>query len=173
MVVIFGWGGGNTKDMGEVAPTTCPKCHNQVYLHHVRSDKEFSLYFIPLANYGGSEYLLCPICRNGIQVKPGQGTAIASMGSATRLFRRGGLPADAYQAQVAKFWAQTGLDPNGRQVLHASPTIPAPATVGPDAAPGAGGPSIAEQVTRLGQLKAEGVLTEEEFSAAKRKLLGS
>ncbi len=173
MVVIFGWGGGKTKDMGEVAPTTCPKCHNQVYLHHVSSDKEFSLYFIPLANYGSSEYLLCPICRNGLQVTPANRSAVTSMGSATRLFRRGGLPAATYQAQVAKFWSQMGVDANGRQFLQATPTIPAPVTVGPDAAPAAGGPSIAEQVTRLGQLKAEGVLTEEEFSAAKRKLLGS
>ena len=87
MVVIFGWGGGKTKDMGEIAPTTCPKCHNQVYLHHVSSDKEFSLYFIPLANYGSSEYLLCPICRNGLQVTPAGRSAVTSMGSATRLFR--------------------------------------------------------------------------------------
>ena len=173
MVVIFGWGGGKTKDMGEVAPTTCPKCHNQVYLHHVSSDKEFSLYFIPLANYGASEYLLCPICRNGLQVTPANRGAVTSMGSATRLFRRGGLPAATYQAQVSKFWAQMGVDANGRQFLQATPTIPAPVTVGPDAAPAADGTSIAEQVTRLGQLKAEGVLTEEEFSAAKRKLLGS
>jgi len=173
MVVIFGWGGGKTKDMGEIAPTTCPKCHNQVYLHHVSSDKEFSLYFIPLANYGSSEYLLCPICRNGIQVKPANRHAITAMGSATRLFRRGGLPAATYQAQVAKFWAQMGTDASGRQVLQAAPTIPAPVTVGPDAASGAGAPSIAEQVGRLGELKAAGVLTEEEFAAAKAKLLGS
>src|SRR6476659_2981256 len=124
--------------MGEVAPTTCPKCHNQVYLHHVSSDKEFSLYFIPLANYGASEYLLCPICRNGLQVTPANRSAVTSMGSATRLFRRGGLPAATYQAQVAKFWSQMGVDANGRQFLQAAPTIPAPVTVGPDAASGAG-----------------------------------
>jgi hypothetical protein len=173
VVVIFGWGGGKTKDMGEVAPTTCPKCHNQVYLHHVSSDKEFSLYFIPLANYGASEYLLCPICRNGIQVTPANRQAVTSMGSATRLFRRGGLPAPTYQAQVAKFWAQMGVDASGRQVLQAAPTIPPPVTVGPDAAPAASGPALAEQLAQLGQLRDDGVLTDDEFAAQKRRLLGS
>ena len=171
MVVIMGWGGGNTKDMGEIAPTTCPKCHNHVFLHHVSSDKQFSLYFIPLANYGATEYLLCPICKNGLQVKPTQRQALTSMGSATRLYRRGGLPAATYQAQVAKFWATIGVDPNGAQVLQAAPTIPPPATAGPDAAPATGGPPLAEQLAQLGQLRDEGVLTEEEFAAAKRRLL--
>jgi uncharacterized protein YbaR (Trm112 family) len=173
MVVIMGWGGGNTKDQGEVAPTTCPRCHNQVFLHHVSSDKQFSLYFIPLASYGATEYLLCPICKNGLQVKPEQRQALAAMGSATRLYRRGGLSAEAYQARVARFWAQFGLDPGGAQVLQAAPTIPPPATVGPGAAPAAAGPSLAEQLEQLGQLRADGVLTDDEFAAMKGKLLGS
>ncbi len=172
MVVIFGWGGGKTKDMGEIAPTTCPRCHNQVFLHHVSSDKEFSLYFIPLANYGSSEYLLCPVCRNGIQVKPANRSAINSMGSATRLFRKGGLPVEAYQGQVARFWAQMGVDDDGTQFLQPAPTIPPPATVGPDAA-GAGGASLADQLAQLGKLREQDILTDEEFAAMKRKLLGS
>ena len=172
MVVIMGWGGGNTKDMGEIAPTTCPRCHNQVFLHHVSSDKQFSLYFIPLANYGATEYLLCPICKNGLQVKPEQRSALTAMASATRLYRRGGLAAETYQARVAKFWAQVGLDPGGAQVLQAAPTIPPPATVYPDAAPAPAGPALAEQLAQLGQLRADGVLTDDEFAAMKRKLIG-
>ena len=35
MVLIFGFGSGQPRDLGEVAPTTCPNCHNEVYLHHV------------------------------------------------------------------------------------------------------------------------------------------
>jgi hypothetical protein len=159
--------------MGEIAPTTCPRCHNQVFLHHVSSDKQFSLYFIPLANYGATEYLLCPICKNGLQVKPNNRSAITSMGSATRLYRKGGLPAATYQAQVAKFWAQMGLDPNGTQVLQAAPTIPPPAAVGPDATPAAGGAPLADQLAQLGQLRDDGVLTDEEFATQKRRLLGS
>ena len=171
MVVIFGWGGGNTKDMGEVAPTTCPRCRNQVFLHHVKSDRQFSLYFVPLATYAADEYLLCPICRAGIQVRPEHRQALTSMGSATRVFRRGGLPLETYQGQVARFWSQLGVDPRGAQVLHAAPTIPARASAGPQAATH-DGPTLAEQVARLADLRDDGILTDEEFAAAKRRLLG-
>jgi hypothetical protein len=176
MVVIFGWGGGSTKDLGEVAPTTCPRCRNQVFLHHVRSDKQFSLYFVPLASYGANEYLLCPVCRNGIQVQAANRQAITSMESATRLFRRGGLALESYQGQVARFWAQLGVDAGGAQVLQAAPTIPPPATAGPDAGqtPAPAAPaSLAEQLAGLAQLRADGILTGDEFAAAKRRLLGS
>jgi uncharacterized protein YbaR (Trm112 family) len=175
MVVIFGWGGGNTKDLGEIAPTTCPRCRNQVFLHHVKSDKQISLYFVPLATYAAEEYLLCPVCRAGLQVRPEHRQAVTSMASATRLFRRGGLPMETYQGQVARFWSQLGRDPGGAQLLHGSPTIPAPATAGPQAADGApaAGPSLAEQLAGLARLRDDGVLTEEEFAAAKRRLLGA
>ena len=37
MVIIFGWGRGEAQDRGEVVPTVCPNCHNQVYLHEIQS----------------------------------------------------------------------------------------------------------------------------------------
>jgi hypothetical protein len=40
-------------------------------------------------------------------------------------------------------------------------------------APAAGGGSTIEQLKELGELKAQGILTEEEFAAQKAKLLGS
>jgi len=43
----------------------------------------------------------------------------------------------------------------------------------PQAAPAAGGSSTIEQLNELGELKAQGILTEEEFAAQKAKLLGS
>ena len=43
----------------------------------------------------------------------------------------------------------------------------------PQAAPAAGGGSTIEQLKELGELKAQGILTEEEFAAQKAKLLGS
>ena len=94
MVVIFGWGGGEAKDLGEIAPTTCPQCHNQVFLHHIRSHKEVSLYFVPLANYGSNEYLACPICLSGMQVAKEQRPSVDRMRAMTVRFRRGGVPAD-------------------------------------------------------------------------------
>ncbi|HSE67058.1 MAG TPA: SHOCT domain-containing protein, partial [Gemmatimonadales bacterium] len=42
----------------------------------------------------------------------------------------------------------------------------------PAAAPPAGGQSTIDQLKELGELKAQGILTEEEFAAQKAKLLG-
>jgi hypothetical protein len=49
---------------------------------------------------------------------------------------------------------------------------PAPAPA-PAAAPAAGGSSMIDQLKQLGELKSQGILTEEEFTQQKAKLLGS
>lgn len=51
---------------------------------------------------------------------------------------------------------------------------PQPAAAPPPAAPQAGGAedSVIDQLKQLGELKAQGILTEEEFAAQKAKLLG-
>ena len=43
----------------------------------------------------------------------------------------------------------------------------------PQAAPTGGGASTIDQLKELGELKAQGILTEEEFAAQKAKILGS
>ena len=48
---------------------------------------------------------------------------------------------------------------------------PAPAQE-PAVAPPVGGPSTLDQLKQLGELKEQGVLTDEEFAAQKAKLLG-
>jgi hypothetical protein len=50
---------------------------------------------------------------------------------------------------------------------------PAPAAAPAPAAPAAAGSSTIDQLKELGELKAQGILTEEEFAAQKAKLLGS
>lgn len=49
----------------------------------------------------------------------------------------------------------------------------APAQAPPAAAPPAGGASMLDQLKQLGELKEQGVLTEQEFSEQKAKLLAS
>jgi hypothetical protein len=49
----------------------------------------------------------------------------------------------------------------------------APAPQAPPPAPEAGGQSTIDQLKELGELKAQGILTEEEFAAQKAKLLGA
>jgi hypothetical protein len=48
-----------------------------------------------------------------------------------------------------------------------------PAAPPPPAAPAATGSSVIDQLKQLGELKAQGILTEEEFAAQKAKLLSS
>lgn len=57
-------------------------------------------------------------------------------------------------------WAQ-------QEAPEAAPQAPPP----PAPAPAAGGSSTIDQLKELGELKAQGILTEEEFAAQKAKLL--
>ncbi len=174
MVVIMGWGDSRARDRGEVAPTTCPKCHNDVFMHEVHSEKQFSLYFVPLSSYGGKEYLLCPICHFGLAVEPGHKQAIDNMRAATAVYRRGRVPADQYRATVDSFWATIGRNTRGNQVLRAPASLgvqpAARAAPAPTPQPGPA-PDLAKKLAELGKLHADGVLTEAEFSAAKKRLL--
>jgi Short C-terminal domain len=55
---------------------------------------------------------------------------------------------------------------------QAAPQAAAPAPA-PAAAPAAGGSSMIDQLKQLGELKDQGILTEEEFAQQKAKLLAS
>jgi Short C-terminal domain len=61
-------------------------------------------------------------------------------------------------------WAQQEQEQYAQQAPPPQAAAPAPA---------AGGASTIEQLKELGELKAQGILTEEEFAAQKAKLLGS
>ena len=95
----------------------CPNCHNQVFLHHVRSKKSVRLYFVPVAPYGTDNYLVCPVCSRGLQVSGAQLRYVRSMSAATASFRAGRIPQTRYMAQVEGFWRQVGLNPAGQQPL--------------------------------------------------------
>jgi hypothetical protein len=99
MVLLFGFGPGEAKDLGEVAPVTCPNCHNNVFLRHLQSKEAVRLYFVPVVPYGTDEYLLCPICNRGLQLKDGQQAAVGAMQATTAAFRAGRMAPEAYQAQ--------------------------------------------------------------------------
>jgi hypothetical protein len=203
MVVIFGFGRGKQEDLGEVAPGICPNCHNQVYLHHVRSKKSVRLYFVPVVPYGTDNYLVCPICSRGLNISNTQLPHIRSMSAATASFRAGRLPEAQYMAQVERFWRQLGVNPAGQQLFTpASPGGAAPAPPGPPAPPAQPGsparsaapaqppsparsaapaqppPQAADdegswisQLRRLADLHDQGVLSDIDYEAAKRRVL--
>jgi Short C-terminal domain len=189
MVVIFGFGHDKSEDLGEVALTVCPNCHNQVFLHHVRSRKSVRLYFVPVVPYGTDDYLVCPICSRGLQLSRAQLPHVPSMHTATMSFRAGRLTEARYLAKVEQFWRRLGVSVAGQPLpTPASPDAsPAahPATAAQAASPAtaAAGPAQPEpaaaddetswisQLGQLAQLHDQGVLSDDDYEAAKRRLL--
>jgi hypothetical protein len=105
------------------------------------------------------------------------GTASAVVGaSANRQAGKQQAAAEQQAAQQAAFQSQAQLAEMQAQVdalaaQQAAPAAPppAPAAPAPAAAPVDGG--LMAELTKLAELKAAGILTDEEFSAAKAKLL--
>jgi hypothetical protein len=181
MVVVFGFGPGKQEDLGEVAPAVCPNCHNQGFLHHVRSKKSVRLYFVPVVPYGTDDYLVCPICSRGLQISDAQLPYIRSMSNATGSFRAGRLDEAQYMAQVERFWRRLGNNPAGQQFLApASPAASAPArpATAVNSAAAAQPALVADdetswisQLRKLAQLHDQGVLSDVHYEAAKRRIL--
>ena len=172
MVIVFGWGQGPVNDRGEVVSVVCPNCHNHVFLHEIQSNRQVSLYFVPMASYRTDVYLACPICRHGLQVDAGHRPAVDAMVQATRMVRSGQLAPESYQAQAERFLIQMGLAaPNVPQTMPPSHAGSGSTAPGSTAATAPAAASLPERIAGLAKLKAEGVLTDEEFTAAKRRLL--
>jgi zinc-ribbon family/Short C-terminal domain len=184
-MVIFGFGPGHPEDLGEVAPCVCPNCHNQVFLHHVRSKKSVRLYFVPVVPYGTDDYLVCPVCSRGLQIASARMRNIRSMSDATAAFRAGRLTQVRYMAQAERFWRQLGVNPAGQQlVTTASPGAAAPAAPAGPASPvqppaPAPPPPVAaddqtswiSQLRMLAELHDRGVLSDAAYAAAKQRIL--
>jgi hypothetical protein len=180
-MVIFGFGAGHPDDLGEVAPCVCPNCHNQVFLHHVRSKKSVSLYFVPVVPYGTDDYLVCPVCSRGLQLSSPQLRYVRSMSSATTSVRGGRLTQAQYQAQVERFWRQLGVNPAGQQLATpaspgatpAQPAVPvrSPAPVQPPPVAADDQTSWIAHLHKLAQLHDQGVLSDADFAAAKQRIL--
>ena len=182
MVLVFGFGPGSPEDQGEVAPCVCPNCHNQVFLHHVRSKKSVRLYFVPVVPYGTDDYLVCPVCSRGLQISSGQLGRVRSMASATASFRAGRLAQAGYMVQADRFWHQLGVNPAGQQLpTPAPPGAPGPAQPAAPvvpAAPAAAASQAADDqapwishLHQLAQLHSQGVLSDAAYAAAKQRVL--
>lgn len=95
------------------------------------------------------------------------GTASATVGAVNNRAQKKAMAQQqdaAQQQQMAEMQAQMAA-------MQAQQAAPAPATA-PAAAPAAAGGIDLEQLKKLGDLHAAGILTDEEFAAAKAKLLG-
>jgi uncharacterized protein YbaR (Trm112 family) len=182
VVVIFGFGPGKQEDLGEVAPGVCPNCHNQVFLHHVRSKKSVRLYFVPVVPYGTDDYLVCPVCSRGLQLSNAQLPHVRSMTHATGSFRARRLTQAQYLAQVERFWRRLGVNTADRQLF--APAAPAYPPGGPPAAAVRAATSAPpasmradddtswiSQLRKLALLHDQGVLSDADYAAAKQRVI--
>ena len=185
-MVLIGFGPGHPDDQGEVVLSVCPNCHNQVFLHHVRSKKSVRLYFVPVVPYGTDDYLVCPVCSRGLQITSAQLRHVRAMTGATASYRAGRLAQAQYMAQVEQFWRRLGVNPAGQQqVAPASPGAAAPAQPAvpvrspapppppppPAAAAADDQTSWIAHLSKLAQLHDQGVLSDDAYAAAKRRVL--
>ncbi|PZF81300.1 SHOCT domain-containing protein [Jiangella anatolica] len=72
----------------------------------------------------------------------------------------------------AERWQRQAYEEQAMAAPPAAAAAPPAAAPAPPAAAPQAGDSLADQLDRLADLKAQGVLTDEEFAAAKARLLG-
>ena len=78
----------------------------------------------------------------------------------------------AYEAQQQQIAMEQAAAQAVAQAQAAQAAAPAPAAAPPAPAPAAGGVDLVGELQKLGALKEAGILTDDEFAAAKAKLLG-
>jgi hypothetical protein len=125
-VIIFGFGRGRPKDLGEVAPSKCPNCLRDVVFRHISVTRWFSLFFIPLIPFSTKHWLLCPVCTRGPQLDQAQRQAVDHMAEVTATRSANQVSHQAYWAEVSSFWqAITGRQAN-QQLPPETPSLPPP-----------------------------------------------
>jgi hypothetical protein len=68
MFIIFGWNHKISKYFGPVLPQKCQHCNNEEFWHLYKISKWFTLFFIPIFQYESQSLLVCPICKNSMQI---------------------------------------------------------------------------------------------------------
>jgi hypothetical protein len=132
-VIIWGFGGSKVTDKGAVWPATCPRCRNEVLLHHVTTHATFSLFFVPLVPYDRKHHLACPVCSQSVQFDPKAGLPKIEAGKMLLLqARTGQISEEQYRYELARLHGQApeALPPiagAGAVPVAQLPATPAPA----------------------------------------------
>ncbi|WP_072313664.1 zinc-ribbon domain-containing protein [Agrococcus sp. Marseille-P2731] len=67
MFFIFGFGS-KEHELGAGQTRTCGRCGNTTVWNRLRTAKQFTLFFIPIARWGRRELEVCTICGNAVTV---------------------------------------------------------------------------------------------------------
>jgi hypothetical protein len=103
---IVEWGSGRWKDLGDCAPTKCPRCKNVVFLRNVRTMGWFRLYLvIPILPVRVTYYVICPMCEMALKLDYVAQAKASRAVKATAAYRAGAMPRDEYERVLQDFWA--------------------------------------------------------------------
>ncbi|SNS02293.1 zinc-ribbon domain-containing protein [Blastococcus mobilis] len=67
MFFLFGFGT-KEQDLGPGKVRTCPNCGNTTPWARVRTVKQFTVFFIPIARWGRRQIEICGICGAAVEV---------------------------------------------------------------------------------------------------------
>ncbi|HWB33924.1 MAG TPA: zinc-ribbon domain-containing protein [Candidatus Paceibacterota bacterium] len=101
MPIIFGWGRQTTWNVGPVFKRVCDHCHNEEYWTLLRRTTWFTLFFIPVIPYKSVWWLLCPICKYGLELKPEQVKTLQPIAEVNQLLNTGAITVEEYHKRVA------------------------------------------------------------------------
>lgn len=102
MLFVFGWGRRTQKDHGPTLPITCPNCKNQTYWRYKHFRTWFTLFFIPVIPYQSDHYLLCDICKQGVQLNGEEQERAKILAGQTELYLRQQMSPEEYQARLSE-----------------------------------------------------------------------
>jgi len=100
MPIIFGWGKQTTWNVGPVFRQRCSHCNNEEYWVLLRRTTWFSLFFIPIIPYKTQWWLLCPICKYGLELKPEQVKQLQPIAETNQLLATKRITEQEYQARM-------------------------------------------------------------------------
>ena len=67
-MIFFGWGYQRTSSKILPFQGKCSSCNNIVDWYLVQVSTWFTLFFLPIFPYSRKAFILCPICKSGIEV---------------------------------------------------------------------------------------------------------
>jgi hypothetical protein len=105
MIILFGWRT-KVKQVGPLVLIKCPQCHNDTMYQYFRTQRWFTLFFVPVLPIGvPKHFMICPICSRRLVFKrvSQERPLIDQMLSTTAAWQRHEMAPEAYDQAAAGF----------------------------------------------------------------------